>query len=219
MAKKIVVESKELSFEEIETKSILEKNGETVYYIPIEITNREQLETLGITSEQCRTWRSGTEWKTVHLTPCDKEVFTMLSRDQWGQQTREYRNNRCMIPGKQKPLIRCPQNNKCDACPFGISSWNRQPNLISLDELMDIGFEPENTEAPDQQVFQRMELQEIKLKMEEKDSRLFEIFVMVNLLDCKKTDIALKFHISAKKVRQLIADMNEIIQQIRDSVQ
>ena len=84
---------------------------------------------------------------------------------------------------------------------------------------MEIGREPESTESADQLVFQRMELQEIKVKMDEKDKRLFEIFIMVNLQDCKKTDIAMKFNISAKTVRRLIGEMNEIIQQIRESVQ
>ena len=62
-----------------------------------------------------------------------------------------------------------------------------------------------------------MELLEIKVKMDEKDKRLFEIFVMLNLQDCKKTDIAVKFNISAKTVRRLIGEMNELIQQIRDT--
>lgn len=217
MAKKIIVDSKDLSSEEIETKTILEENGKPVYYMPIEITNQEQLETLGITRQQCRTWRFGAEWKTVHLTPCSEEVFTVLSRDLWLQQTQEYRNNRCMVPGKQKPLIRCPEKNKCDSCPFGKSPWKRQPNIISVDGLMEIGREPESTESAEQLVFQRMELLEIKVKMDEKDKRLFEIFVMVNLQDYKKNDIAAKYNISAKTVRKLINEMNEIIQQIREA--
>ena len=219
MAGKNIVELKDLSLEEAETKSILEKNGETVYYMPIEIMNRDQLETLGITREQCRPWRSGAEWKTVHMTPCDKEVYTLLSRDLWTSQIREFRNKRCMVPGKQKPLIRCHDKNKCDECPYGISPWNRQPNLVSLDELMDIGLEPGKTDPVDQMVFQRMELQEIKEMMDEKDKRLFQIFVMLNLLDYKKTDIALKFQISVKHVRQLVEEMNDIVQQFRETLQ
>ena len=217
MAKKIIVESKDLSMEEIETKTILEKNGESVYYLPIEISSKEQLKTLGITRTQCRSWKFGAEWKTVHLTPCGKEIFTEFSRNLWLQQTKEYRNSRCMVPGKQKPLIRCPEKNKCDACPFGISPWNRQPNVVSLDKLTEIGREPGCTESADHLAQQRMELLEIKMKMEEKDKRLFDIFVMLNLQDCKKSDIALKYHISAKTVRRLIGEMNEIIQQIRDT--
>ena len=68
MAKKSYNELKDLSIEEVETKEVLEKNGETVYYVPIEIEIRDQLVTLGITEKQCRTWRIGTELKTVHLT-------------------------------------------------------------------------------------------------------------------------------------------------------
>ena len=219
MAKKIIVESKDLSLEEAETKSALENNGETVYYMPIEITNRDQLETLGITRDQCRTWRCGRELRTVHLTPCSKEVFTQLSRDLWAQQTQEYRKSRCMVPGKQKPLIRCPEKNKCNECPFKISPWNRQPSLVSLDRLMEVGHEHDDTEPMDQMVLQKIELQNIKVRMDQKDQRLFAIFIMVNLEGCNKTEIASKFNISRNLVRKLIDDMNKIIQQIRDSDQ
>jgi len=217
MAKRIIVESKELSMEEIETKTNLEEKGETVYYIPIEVQNPDHLEILGITRDQCRTWRYGTELKTVHLTPCGKEVFMLLSHNLWVQQTQEYRRNRCMVPGKQKPLIRCPETNKCDACPFGFSPWNRQPNIISLDELMDTDREPCYEESVDQLVCQRMELQEIRAMMDEKDKRLFEIFVLMNLLGYKKCAIAKILHTSPKHVEQLIEEMNDIIRQFRES--
>ena len=216
MAKKSYNELKDLSIEEVETKEVLEKNGETVYYVPIEIEIRDQLVTLGITEKQCRTWRIGTELKTVHLTPCDKETFTLLSRDLWAQQMKGYRISRCMVPGKLKPLVRCPEKFKCDECPFGISVWHRKPNIVSLDEMMDQRQEPGDNESVDQLVFQRMELQEIKAAMDEKDNRLFRIFVMMNLLDYNKSEIARKLQVSRNLVYQLIGEMNEIIQQFRD---
>ena len=219
MAKKSYNELKDLSIEEVETKEVLEKNGETVYYVPIEIEIQDQLVTLGITEKQCRTWRIGTELKTVHLTPCDKETFTLLSRDLWAQQMKGYRNSRCMVPGKLKPLVRCPEKFKCDKCPFGISVWNRQPNIVSLDELMERRREPSGNESVDQLVSQRMELQDIKAAMDEKDSRLFQIFVLMNLLDYNKSEIARKFQISRNSVYQLIDEMNDIIQQFRNACQ
>ena len=217
MAKKSYNELKDLSIEEVETKATLEKNGETVYYVPIEIEIREQLVTLGITQNQCRTWRIGTELKTVHLTPCNKETFTLLSRDLWAQQMKGYRNTRCMVPGKVKPLVRCPEKYKCDECPFGISVWHRKPNIVSLDEMMDQRQDPGDNESVDQLVFQRMELQEIKAAMDEKDDRLFRIFVMMNLLDYNKSEIARKLQVSRNLVYQLIGEMNEIIQQFREA--
>ena len=219
MAKNSYNELKDLSIEEVETKEVLEKNGETVYYVPIEIEIRDQLVTLGITEKQCRTWRIGTELKTVHLSPCDKETFTLLSRDLRAQQIKGYRNTRCMVPGKLKPLVRCPEKFKCDECPFGISVWNRKPNIVSLDELMERRREPSGNESVDQLVSQRMELQEIKAAMDEKDSRLFQIFVLMNLLDYNKSEIARKYQISRNSVYQLIDEMNDIIQQFRNACQ
>ena len=219
MATKLCVELKDLSMEEIETKNVIERNGGTVYYLPVEIQNPDQLDTLGINRNQCRTWRCGSELKIIHLTPCSEEVFRLLARDTWQQQTRDYRNSRCMVPGKQKGLIRCPEKNKCDACPFGITFWNRQPFLVSLDELVEADREPFYDESADQLVRQKLVLQEIKAMMDEKDKRLFEVFVLMNLLGYKKCAIAKILHTSPKRVKQLIEEMNEIIRQFRKSYQ
>ena len=219
MAAKLCVELKDLSMEEIETKNVIEKNGETVYYLPVEIQNPGQLDTLGINRNQCRTWRCGSELKIIHLTPCSEEVFRLLARDTWQQQTRDYRNSRCMVPGKQKGLIRCPEKNKCDACPFGITFWNRQPFIVSLDELVEADRELCSMESADQLVCQRLELQEIKAMMDIKDKRLYKVFVLMNLLDYKKCAVAKILHTSPKRVKQLMEEMNEIIRQFRESYQ
>ena len=219
MATKISVELKDLSPEEIKTKSDIEKKGGTVYYLPVEVQNPDQLDTLGINRNQCRTWRCGSELKIIHLTPCSEDVFRLLARDSWQQQTRDYRNNRCMVPGKQKGLIRCPEKNKCDACPFGNSFWNRQPFLVSLDELMDVDREPCYEESVDQLVCQRIELQEIKAMMDKKDKSLFKVFVLMNLLGYKKCAIAKILHTSPKRVKQLLEEMNEIIKLFREAYQ
>ena len=219
MAAKLCVELKDLSQEEIETKSVIEKNGGTVYYLPVEIQNPGQLDTLGINQNQCRTWRCGSELKIIHLTPCSEDVFRQLARDSWQQQTRDYRNSRCMVPGKQKGLIRCPEKNKCDSCPFGIPYWKRQPLIVSLDELVDADREPCYEESADQLVCQKLELQELKAMMDEKDKRLFEVFVLMNLLGYKKCAIAKILHTSPKRVKQLLEKMDEIIRQFRESYQ
>ena len=219
MAKKFTVELKDLSKEEIETKTVIENNGGTVYYLPVEIESLDQLETLGITRNQCRTWRCGSELKIIHLTPCSEEVFRDLSRNSWVHQMREYRNTRCMVPGKQKALIRCPEKNKCNSCPFGISQLNRQPSLVSLDELIDIDREPLYEESVDKLVYQRMELQELKSFMDEKNKRLFEVFVLMNLLGYKKCAVAKILHTSPKRIKLLIEEMNEISRQFRELYQ
>ncbi len=140
MAINVNVERDDLSWEEAETKSALEKSGKTVYYAPIEIVSRDQLDTLGITWNQCRTWRFGNKSVIVHLTPCDEETYSLLFHTLQSECRKEYRNIRCLVPGKQKPIIRCPETRKCSAC---LMAENRRANLLSFDELADGGTEEE----------------------------------------------------------------------------
>ena len=53
MAKEIVWDS--LTQEEAQTLENLRKNGIEIYAAPIEIEHKEQLETLSITQQECRT--------------------------------------------------------------------------------------------------------------------------------------------------------------------
>ncbi len=84
---------------------------------------------------------------------------------------------------------------------------------------MDQGWEPSDKVSVDQLVFQRMELQELKVAMDEKDNRLFEIFLLINLQDYNKSDIARKYQISRNHAYKLIGEMNDIIQQFRNARQ
>ena len=76
MAKEIVWDS--LTQEEARTLENLRKNGIEIYAAPIEIEHKEQLETLGITQQECRTWYIGSEKVIVHLTPADKGTYHFL---------------------------------------------------------------------------------------------------------------------------------------------
>ena len=63
------------TYEEITTIRRMTAAGEPIYLAPVEVHHREQLETLCITYDQCKTWRIGSESVTVHLTPASSEVF------------------------------------------------------------------------------------------------------------------------------------------------
>ncbi len=45
---------------------------------------------------------------------------------------RDARLNRCLVPGKQKAWIRCPECNKCSECPM---FDKKRAGLVSLDQL------------------------------------------------------------------------------------
>ena len=130
MAKEIKWEC--LTSDEAKTLNELRNNGKEVYAAPIEIEHSEQLVSLGISWRQCRTWLIGNERITVHLTPADEGTYRFLLRELYARHRDNYRQNRCMVPGKTR-LIRCPESNSCSNCPFPGCRDHRQPNVISWD--------------------------------------------------------------------------------------
>ena len=133
MAKEIKWENVPLTSDEVRTLNELRNKGKEVYAAPIEIEHSEQLESLGISWSQCRTWYIGNERITVHLTPSDEETYRFLLGELRARHRDEYRNSRCMVPGKYR-LIRCPECNSCRRCPFPEYRDQRQPTVISWDE-------------------------------------------------------------------------------------
>ena len=93
-------------YTEAETLAALEKSGTEVYAAPIEIEHKEQLESLGISWSQCRTWRIGSEPVTVHLTPADKATYKFLVNELRSRHRDEYRAKRCMIPSSVSQSVR-----------------------------------------------------------------------------------------------------------------
>ncbi len=119
----------------------LTSQGVDVYASPIVIEDEDQLHALGLTWNQCKTWRVGNQKHIVHLTPTDKETYDMLLRSLRTNHSREYRSSRCRIPGKQKELIMCPECNECSNCPYPQYRDNQRVTELSWDELIDSGYE------------------------------------------------------------------------------
>lgn len=100
-----------------------------IYYAPIIIEDEEQFGTLGISKEDCEYKRIGPKKVQVYQVQASREVSTFLSNSYRAEFRSEVRSQRCMVPGKHKPLILCPLKNKCSACPYV-----KVPNTIALDE-------------------------------------------------------------------------------------
>lgn len=129
-------------------------------------------ETLNITRQHCRKWFIGSEEVLVHLTPTDEQTYRFLLNELRARHRNGYRSVRCMIPGKQKPLIRCPDTNKCSACPFGRRPEDRDPNTISWDELADTGMEPEGHDRTVERLHAKLEYDEIRQQMIAEDPKI-----------------------------------------------
>lgn len=176
MAKEIVWAG--LTREEAETLAALEKSGRTAYPAPIEILHQEQLETLGITWSQVRTWKIGSEEIKVHLTPAPKEIYDMLLGDLRKRHRDGYRSVRCMIEGKSGRPIRCPDHHSCRDCPFGKSPDERDANVISWDQCIAEGFEPAATGSTEERIADLCEYEQIRERLYKADPDLVTMVEM-----------------------------------------
>lgn len=172
MAKEIKWESVTLTSDEVRTLNELRNQGKEVYAAPIEIEHGDQLESLGISWSQCRTWYIGNERITVHLTPSDEETYRFLLGELRARHRDDYRNNRCIIPGKYR-LIRCHECNSCRRCPFPEYRDQRQPTVISWDE----GIETQSREMAElyEAKVQYEEIRELMIREDPLIAQVFEL--------------------------------------------
>ena len=96
-------------------------SGETMYFAPLRVQTDDDLKTFGVGKEARWTLpfgKSSVKYKVLYfLTPREE-----LAEEFWEkintQHSQDNRKRRCMIPGKLKPLIVCPDCNSCAHCPY-----------------------------------------------------------------------------------------------------
>ena len=198
MAREIVWDC--LTPTEAETLAALEKSGTEVYAAPIEIEHKEQLETLGISWSQCRTWHIGSEPVTVHLTPADKATYKFLVNELRSRHREEYRAKRCMIPGTLKPLIHCPECNRCRECPYPEYRDKHQANQISYEKMLELGDEAGGDTRMIEQLEAKMQYEEIRQMMNKENPLITQVFEMKERDDMSVEDIATELGLTKRQV-------------------
>lgn len=118
------------------------------------------------------------------------------------QHSRGCASVRCMIPGKRKAFIKCPDTVSCATCPY---KGKKQAPIISWDGLVETGYEPVGSAPVDEQVGAKMEYECIKAMMDSEDTRIARAFEMKELQGYSVTEIAKELEISQPRVYQLIA--------------
>lgn len=198
------VSIEQLTAEELETLTRLVRNGITVHFAPIEIEDRSQFEALHITQNQCRTWRIGSEQVLIHLTPADEATYRFLLNELRSKHRKGYRSVRCMVPGRQKPLIRCPDTNKCSDCPYGRKPEDRDPNEISWDGLIEAGIEPKITDHTTPKAETELMYKELLDLMAREDPVIAKAYNWKEHLGYDVKEIANKLQLSDRQVRYLL---------------
>ena len=124
------------------------KANEEIIYAPIEIESADQLRALGATWDDCKTWRIGREHIKVLLVPADVDTRDFLVDELNRRHSRDLRRSRCLVPGKCSGLILCPSQNSCMNCPCGREKGVNQRQELSLDSLMEDGFDSIRRRSP-----------------------------------------------------------------------
>lgn len=189
-------------------------SGEVLYDAPMEIKDQADLDAYGITWDDCRTLNfHGSEKVTVYFFKTENRAFAEY---QWGyldtQHSRGFASARCMIPGKRKPWIKCPDTVSCAKCPH---KTDRKPPVISWDGLVATGYEPGESAPADEQAIARIEYQTIRALMDAEDTRIARAFEMRELMGFKVDEIADELGVSKPRVYQLIARAKAIGQNYR----
>lgn len=185
---------------EAQTLAELKKRGVEVYAAPVEIEHSYQLENLGITWEQCRTWHIGSEKVIVRLTPADEATYHFLLAELLSKHRTAYRERRCQIPGKNNPLIMCPECNRCSECPYPEYRDKHKANSISWEHFVEIGYENEADNRMVEQLQAKLEYDEIRSLMIAENSLIALAFEMKECDGFSVNEIADKLHIKPRNV-------------------
>ncbi len=189
-------------------------NGEILYDAPIEIKDQADLDNYGITWDDCKTLNfHGSEKVTVYFYKTENRAFAEF---QWSyldtQHSRGYASVRCMIPGKRKAFIKCPDTVSCATCPY---KDKKQAPIISWDGLAETGYESVGSATVDEQVGAKIEYEGIKAMMNAEDTRIARAFEMKELQGYSVREIAAELQISQPRVYQLIAKAKAIGKEYR----
>lgn len=202
---------------EFKHKTSIGADGELLFDAPIEIKDKADLANYGISWDDCRTLNfHGSESIVVYFYKSRSRAF---AEDQWryldSQHSRGYANTRCMIPGKRKLWIRCPDTVPCATCPY---KDIKQPPVISWDGLIESGYEPASS-GPSlaEQVEAQLEYEDVRALMDAEDVRIAQALEMKELHGFSVKEIACSLRISEPRVYQLIARAKAIAKNYRET--
>ena len=189
-------------------------NGEILYDAPYEIKNQADLDNFGITWDDCLTLNfHGSEKVTVYFYKTENRA---LAEYLWSaldtQHSRGFASVRCMIPGKRKAFIKCPDTNSCANCP---NKDKKRSPIISWDGLTEDGYEPVEGYTMSEQVEAKLLYERIKAVMDAEDTRIARALEMKVLLGFSVKEIAAELGVSEPRTYQLIARAKAIGKEYR----
>ncbi len=194
------------------------EHGEILYDCPIPINDKADLDNFGISWADCRFLPfNGSQRVRVYFFKTENRE---LAEAQWAyidtEHSRGFASMRCMVPGRKKPFIKCSTTNSCARCPYGRKPEDKLAPVISLDGLLEDGYEPAPAESVERQVLKKIEYEEIRAQMDAEDPRIALAFEAKELGGETVQEIANELGVSAPRVYQLIARAKAIGRSYRE---
>lgn len=196
-------------------KGKINAEGKQVYNAPIRIVDRNDLKNYGITWKDCESFYvGGIEAMNVYMYETDDPILAdCFWKEINVEHHRNCRGTRCLVPGTLKPLIMCPECNKCSNCPYGRKPEDRQPRVIDYEVPEDLmnnndDFSTMN-EAESEMIYE-----ELIAAMRRKDPLIAEVFIRYHTYDYDAPEIAAELGIDKRKVYYL----KQQAEQIRDKM-
>ena len=189
-------------------------DGAILYDAPIQIRDQADLDNYHISWRDCRTLSfHGSERVTVYFMAVESKA---LAEYMWAnldtEHSRGYASVRCMIPGKRKAYIKCPDTNSCANCPH---KGDKQAPVISWDGLVESGYELAAGASPEESAVTKSEYRSIKAVMDAEDPRIAEAFEMKELFGYSVKEIAVALDLSEARIYQLVSRAKAIGREYR----
>ena len=177
------------------------------------LVNKQDLKNYGITWKDCvRLHIGGIE--TVNVLMWKFETPEQAAFH-WNELNAEHHRNsrgtRCIVPGKQKPFIVCPECNKCSNCPFGRKPEDRQPRVIIYNDPTEL-----DNDGYTDDVDVKLDLEIITKEIKRKNQLIAEVFSLCIAYGYSISEIAGKLKMPERKVRYLMDQAKEIAKKMLD---
>ena len=87
--------------------------------------------------------------------PVSEEVYRAYVRPVEASEREERRNSKCLVKGERSGLVRCKED--CSKCPYHMAGNKLLGGKLSLDGLIDQGYEESSGEDIESEVIERQE--------------------------------------------------------------
>ena len=194
----------------------VDPDGTVWYDAPVQIRDQADLANYHIQWSDCRKWRFGGGKAVMVYFVKVKElaVAEFLWKDLNYEHWQEYAAKRCMVPGTRKDWIRCPSNMSCAHCPYG--NEKKRP-VISLDGLVEVGYEPGADVSAEEKAYYALVYREIRNLLDAKDP-LFAEVLEAKILDEKSAAIiAQRLGVKTSRIYKMIDKIREIGEAYKNS--